>query len=301
MSEIYTPQQIDEIFCQNGFAHDHPTLTNVGFRNQVYIGEHAVLKVYGDDNKSGYQKERWFYETANLDCIPKLYACGDNWILIERIHGVGLFRHWRSISDAEREAIVKQIAAAALAVSDLDLSGTAEFLPYSDDYQKSVLEKIDHLTQQVRSVNGIDETLLSCAVAYVHKYAYVLDDTQLYPVHTDLHFDNFLVKDDGSIVLIDFEMLEAAPKDMVLDVWQRMLLHPFTYANEEDDPHTHAEDYQSLMIWIQKYAPELFSHPQVRRRVNLYAICYELDCLCEYPRAQKPTERLERYLKEVLW
>ena len=47
-----------------------------------------------------------------------------------------------------------------------------------------------------------------------------------------------LVTEEGKVVLIDFEMLEAAPMDMVLDVWQRMLIHPFTYANEDDTAET---------------------------------------------------------------
>ncbi|MBO5274002.1 MAG: hypothetical protein J6I45_05250 [Clostridia bacterium] len=40
-----TEQQIRAIYIDNGFPDDTPILTNVGFRNRVYIGEHAVLKV----------------------------------------------------------------------------------------------------------------------------------------------------------------------------------------------------------------------------------------------------------------
>lgn len=296
-----TEQQICDIYRAHGFSEDHPTMTNVGFRNRVYIGEHAVLKVYPEDNRRGYCKERWFYETAGLDGIPKLYAAGENWILIERIHGVGLFRLWRDLADREREEIIRKIAAITLAVSEVDLEGSEEFLPRYSDYRARVLYRIDTLAQKLREIGGIREELLSRVLSYVQTHAHVLDDAQSVLIHYDLHFDNFLVTDEGRVVLIDFEMLESAPLDMVLDVWQRMLIHPFTYANEDDHPHTHPEDYTELLVWMQKYAPQLFSHPEVRRRVNLYAIRYELDLLCEFPMAAWPMERLERYLREDLW
>jgi len=300
MTEM-TEQQIRAIYIENGFPDDTPTLTNVGFRNRVYIGEHAVLKVYPEDNRRGYQKEHWFYETAKLDGIPQLYAAGENWILMERIHGIGLFRLWRDLSVEAREGIIRQIAEITLAINGIDLSGTEAFLPHYSDYRSRVLYRINTLAQKLREIGGIREELLSRVLSYVQTHAHVLDGVQSVLIHYDLHFDNFLVTEEGKVVLIDFEMLEAAPMDMVLDVWQRMLIHPFTYANEDDHPHTHPKDYSNLLLWMQKYAPDLFSHPDVRRRVNLYGIRYELDLLCEYPMAAWPIERLERYLEENLW
>ena len=300
MTEM-TEQQIRAIYIENGFPDDTPQLTNVGFRNRVYIGEHAVLKVYPEDNRRGYQKERWFYEKAKIDSIPKLIAAGEDWILMERIHGIGLFRLWRDLSAQAREDIIRQIAAITLSVSSMDLAGSEEFLPCYSDYRARVLYRIDTLAQKLREIGGIREELLSKVLSYVQTHAHVLDDVQSVLIHYDLHFDNFLVTEEGKVVLIDFEMLEAAPMDMVLDVWQRMLIHPFTYANEDDHEHTHPKDYTELLVWMQKYAPDLFSHPEVRRRVNLYAIRYELDLLCDFPMAAWPMERLERYLSEDLW
>ena len=300
MTEM-TEQQIRAIYIENGFPDDTPQLTNVGFRNRVYIGEHAVLKVYPEDNRRGYQKERWFYENAKIDSIPKLIAAGEDWILMERIHGIGLFRLWRDLSAQAREDIIRQIAAITLSVSSMDLVGSEEFLPCYSDYRARVLYRIDTLAQKLREIGGIRIELLSEVLSYVQTHAHVLDDVQSVLIHYDLHFDNFLVTEEGKVVLIDFEMLEAAPMDMVLDVWQRMLIHPFTYANEDDHEHTHPKDYTELLVWMQKYAPDLFSHPEVRRRVNLYAIRYELDLLCDFPMAAWPMERLERYLSEDLW
>ena len=301
MTAFLTNEEITDIYRQHGFGDDTPVMTNVGFRNQVYLGDRAVLKVYPEDNGRGYLMERWFLETAKLDCIPKLYAAGKNWILMERIHGTGLFRLWRDMTDDEREETVKKIAAIARSVSETNLSGSEAFLSYSSNYRDELLQTIRQLSEKLCSISGIPEELLDRATSYVNRYAHVLDDDRLYLVYNDLHFDNLLVTDSGRVILLDFEMLEIAPKDLVLDVWQRMLIHPFTYANEEDHPHTHRDDYRNLLIWMQRYAPSLFAHPEVRRRVNLFGIRYELDILCDYPMAEWPIERLRQYLNENLW
>lgn len=301
MKEILTFEQIQTIFCDHGFPDDNPTLTNVGFRNQVYIGDHAVLKVYPEDNRRGYQKEFWFYKTAKLDCIPRLYAAGENWILMERIHGVGLFRLWRDLSDQDRRAMVSKIADIALAVSDTDITGTEAFLTSHENYGEALVRSAEELSERLQRCSGIPDDLLQRVMAYIHRYAYLLDDKQQYLVYNDLHFDNLMVTEEGRVVLLDFEMLAIGPKDLVLDVWQRMLIHPFTYANEDDHEHTHPKDYVHLLDWMQEFAPSLFCNPYVRRRVNLYGMIYEMDLLCDYPMGAWPRERLERYLSETLW
>ena len=61
------------------------------------------------------------------------------------------------------------------------------------------------------------------------------------------------------------------------------------------------DDINRLLAWMQEFAPSLFNHPYVRRRVNLYGMIYEMDLLCDYPMGAWPRERLERYLSETLW
>jgi hypothetical protein len=101
--------------------------------------------------------------------------------------------------------------------------------------------------------------------------------------------------------LLDYEMLQIAPRDYVLDVLQRMTIHPFTYANEEDHEKTHPRDYANLLPWLRKYAPELFVHPQVRERVAVYGLLYEMRILQSYPNADWPIERMEAYLVGMTW
>ena len=63
-----------------------------------------------------------------------------------------------------------------------------------------------------------------------------------------------------------------------------MEIHPFNYANEEDDPLTLPEDYRFLMTWVRKYAPELFAYPKSDVRIAMYSLVYELELLCDFQR-----------------
>ena len=299
--EKYSEADISAIYAAVGYPDETPQRSSAGFRNQVWLGERAVLKRYGEENRDGFRTEKWFYETAHPTYAPKLLAVGEDWILLERIHGTGLFQCWRDWTDAQREAAVAQIAGIALSINEIDWSGAVAFLPYRAQYGKALVEDIDRAAADLIDSNAIPESLARQVQEYAHRYAHLLDGAALHLVYNDLHFDNLLVEESGRIVRLDFEMLAIAPKDLVLDVWQRMLIHPFTYANEEDHALTLPKDYTHLLTWMQKSAPSLFAYPEIRRRVNLYAIWYELDLLREFPRANWPIERLQTYLSETLW
>ncbi len=296
----YTETEVRTIFNRHGFSDRSITRSDIGFRNQVWIGEDAVLKIYGAENRTGQALETWFYKTAHPDFAPKLYAAGENWILMERIRGTGLYRRWRDMTDTKREATVAKIAEIALEINQIPLNGTESYLPHPADYGTALLDEIHTLAIRLKQDDALDPVLCKNALAYAEEHIHTLDDSECCLVYNDLHFDNLLVTEEGRIVLIDYEMMSAAPPDLVLDVWQRMMIHPFTYANEEDHPLTHPRDYRKLLVWMQKYVPTLFSHPQIRKRVNLYAIRYEFALLTAYPRAEWPTERLRRYLCECI-
>lgn len=300
MTEQYQKDAAAEIFRKNGFSDAKLTLSGIGFRNQVWLGEDAVLKVYGADNRTGQALETWFYRNVHPDFAPKLYAAGENWILLERIHGTGLYRLWRDMDDGARKKAVERIAEIACAINRVPLAGTDAFLPVPSDFGDALLSEIHRLAALLTEKNAIDPRLCRRAIAYAEQHRDVFGEEDCVPVYNDLHFDNLMVTEDKRIVLLDYEMMTVAPCDRVLDVWQRMTIHPFVYANEDDHPLTKPEDYRNLLYWMRDAAPHLFAHPSVRARVNLYGIRYELDLLCDYPRAAWPEERLRIYLEKGL-
>ncbi len=228
--------EVEYILKANGFSASDLKQSDVGFRNNVWIGKDAVLKAFSTDNRTGQALETWFYKTAHPHFAPQLYAAGNNWILLERIHGTGLYRAWRDMDDDMRRNIVHQIGNIVCAINDIPLDGTASFLPYPENYQAMLQSDIHRLAELLLKKDAVNPAVCHAALEYADKHIGVFKDTECSLVYYDLHFDNLLLTENGRLVLLDYEMMDVAPRDLVLDVWQRMLIHPFTYANEEDHP-----------------------------------------------------------------
>lgn len=293
--------KIIAIMQNHGLEYETIIKSTVGFRNDVYFTEKYVVKIYKDWNINGYNKELWFYNTANPSFAPKLIGFGENYIILERIYGISLFHLWRDMTDSKREQIVCKISSFIGAINSVDYNSAAQYFNIYSDWKTGMISRIENDITELKKNRGIPVSLAERAAEYTRRHTDCLDDTTLFLVFADLHFDNLLLSENGRLYLIDYEMLEIAPKDFVLDVWQRMLIHPFTYANEDDHEKTIASDYVNILKWLRKYAPDLFIHQRIKERVNIYGILYELEILRNYPMGDWPIERMEEYLKGMKW
>lgn len=292
--------EVKAILNKLGLPFGEIVKSGAGFRNEVWLTDDYAIKMY-NDNIGGYGKERWFYQTVQPLYAPRLIAYGQAYIILERVHGNGLFCLWRDMNDIKREAAVAQIADIACKINQVCLDGAENYFHITDDWQQNVYQRIHGNIAKLISANGIPPVLAQRVLHYTLDHVHCLDDKRMHLVYADLHFDNLIITENGKLYLLDYEMLEAGPCDLVLDVWQRMLIHPFIYANEADHAQTVPRDYQHILTWLKKYVPDLFKHPHVRERVSLYGVMYELDMLCNYPMAGLPIERLEMYLDGMAW
>jgi hypothetical protein len=272
-----------------------------GFRNEVFLTEQYVVKKSPAEHQASFLKERWFYETAALSAAPRLVATGEDYLILERVQGTGLYRAWRDFSDARREETVRRIAGILREIDAVEYHSGARLFHIPVNWQEDLLARIDAAAGELLRTGGIPTQLATRAMAYAYEHVDALQEDDLRLVYADLHFDNLVVTDAGDLCLLDYEMLQIAPRDYVLDVWQRMTIHPFTYANEEDHEKTHPRDYVNLIPWLRKYAPEVFAHPRVRERVAVYGLLYEMKILQNYPNADWPIERMEAYLDGMTW
>jgi hypothetical protein len=292
--------KVKAILNKHGLPCGEITKCGTGFRNEVWFAGDHVVKMYGA-NSLGYGRELWFYQNAKPPYSPRLIGYGENHIILERIYGAGLFRLWRIMSDMEREAAVEQIAGIACAINKVSLGGAEQYFHIASNWQQYVLARIRNSVKELTNTKGIPPALAKRTLLYTLDHIHCLDDKKLFITYADLHFDNIIITECGRLYLLDYEMLEAAPCDFVLDVWQRMMIHPFIYANEDDHALTLPEDYRHILSWLKKYAPSLFLHPYVRERVNIYGILYELNMLRDYPMGDWPIERIIKYLDGVEW
>ena len=289
-------EQICRILEVHGLSDTGLVKADAGFRNTVWLTDTAAVKIYGKDNGYGAAIERWIYREVRPSYAPELLGEGEDYIILRRILGESLFHLWYQTDEKTRRQYIRQAGEIVRQMQCLTFPEPNVFRA-PDSWRGELLERMENLLARLAAIpDSLPAETAEAVRRYITENSDVLDDGVLYPVYSDLHFDNLLVDGTGRMWLIDYEMMEAAPKDYLLDVWHRMLVHPFTYASEEDHEHTRPEDYTQITAWFREEVPELFSHPRLQQRINIYSLLYELDLLTEYPGAAWPMERIGHWL-----
>ena len=261
---------------------------NIGFTNTIYnINDLYIVKICTDeDNEKEFKKEIDFYNSnKNNNLIPKLYCSSINkkdvpyfYEIIEKIDGVSLYNVWHTFSEEQREDIIKQLCDAMKQIH----SNIGE----KYDWTKTMQEKFMPLYIQAKNLNIFNEEeqkLLDYAYSKFNKY---LDSNDFILIHNDLHFDNIFYN-DGKIKLIDFERSMYAPRDFELDILYRMIRKPWKFASEETERYTDSSDYTNIMLYIEKYYPELVSNPNLHQRLAIYDMVYFLAQLVKHPELEE--------------
>lgn len=291
-------ETVRQILAHHGLEDKNLQKADAGFRNTVWLTDEAAVKIYGKNCTYGAAIERWIYRDVRPSYAPELLGEGEDYIIIRRIHGDSLFHLWYQTDSAARRQYIRQAGEILRQMQSL-IFPEPNCFHVPADWRGELLTRMDTLLARLAAIpDSIPQTLAHNARKYIMENSSALDDRDLFPVYSDLHFDNLLVDREGRMWLIDYEMMEAAPKDYLLDVWHRMLVHPFTYASEEDHEYTKPEDYARITEWLREEEPELFAHPALQKRVNIYSLLYELDLLTEYPGAAWPVERIGHWLAE---
>ena len=78
-----------------------------------------------------------------------------------------------------------------------------------------------------------------------------------------------------------------APRDFELDILYRMIRKPWKFASEETERYTDSGDYTNIMLYIEKYYPELVSNPNLHQRLAIYDMVYFLEQLVKHPELEE--------------
>lgn len=256
----------------------------VGFTNTIYkINDSFIVKICTDNNnEKEFAKEIAFYR-ANKEnsLIPKLYYSSIDkqdvpyfYEIVEKVDGVSLYNIWHTFNEEQREEVIKQLCIAMKQIH----RNTGE----SYDWSKKIKNQFALLykkSQELNIFNEKEQKLLDYAYSKFERY---LESDDFVLIHNDLHFDNIFFN-NGKIQLIDFERSMYAPRDFELDILYRMIRKPWKFASEETEQYTDSGDYSNIMLYIEKYYPELIDVPNLYQRLAIYDMVYFLEQLAEHP------------------
>lgn len=255
---------------------------NIGFTNTIYnVNDSFIIKICTDiNNESKFKKEIEFYNSNKTNTlIPKLYYSNIGkeevpylYEILEKIEGVSLYNVWHTLTEEQREDIIKQICDAMKQMHSVK-GETFNWIEYNCNKFSNSYVKVKELFNEEER-NKIEQAYL-----LFDKY---LDSNEFVLIHNDLHFDNIFIN-NGKIKIIDFERSMYAPKDFELDIIYRMIRMPWKFASEETEDYTDVTQYQNIMMYIAKYYPELTNTQNLYKRLAIYDIVYYLNQLIRFP------------------
>ena len=271
---------------------DNPKIKkiNVGFTNTIFvINDLYIIKICtNEDNENNFKNEINFYkENIGNNLFPKLYVSDIGkkdvpycYEIIEKIDGVSLYNVWHTLSDDERENIIKQLCEAMKSIHS-NKSKEQNF-----DWNNYLQNQFTELYSKAKTLNIFTEQEQKLIEYAFSKFSKYLKKEELVLVHNDLHFDNIFYK-SGKIKIIDFERSMYAPKDFELDIIYRMIRKPWKFASEETEQYTNSSDYTNIKLYIEKYYPELVNVEFLPQRLAIYDMIYYLSQLIDYPNSKE--------------
>ena len=286
---------------------------NIGFTNEIYsVNDKYILKICNNlKNEKDFSKEVYFLDLfKNKIPVAKLIKYDEtksfyekNYLICEKIDWENLYSVWHQLNDFERKNIIKQLCNYLKIINKTDYKGyLKKFWKIENlNWQEKIISKInnnlDKISLSTEGFSPLKSSELEKLKNYINLNKKYLKNSKFWLVHSDIHFDNILVKDKKIVAILDFEKTEIASIDFVLDILKRMQENPSKYASEESEKFIKKQDYKNLLKWFKEFYPELFEFENLEKRLDLYDLEYNLKLLTMFPKEQVLKENILEIIK----
>lgn len=291
---------IKKILKQAGI-HNVATITKieVGFSNDVYcIDDKYILKISKRKEDNTNLKKDIFYCNLFQDSlpVPKIIYSGESeksqgraFFIYEKIKGENLYNLWHLCSETQRKNYVQQIC------EMLKVINRASHEDFKENWGEMFLSKINAKLRKLEESDGLPKDMSK----QVKQFAETVDlkGEGIVLVNWDLHFDNFLVRDNKIVGFLDFENCMTAALDYQMVLVKRMVRNPTKYASEHAAKFISDKDYENLIDWYEEYYPAMFDFKDIKKRLRLYAIEHCLDDIYYFPKIEDLKKEVKEYLE----
>lgn len=301
-----TPQDIQAICAHHSISYQSDKRITTGFSNEVHlINGKIILKVLSrPENIERFTVEKKMLAYDGDFLKPKFIAAdfskeliSSEYILMQYVEGDVLGFIWHTLDDETRESLIKQISET--------LQGINEINPgYLFDTHKKWGDGIANgfaiSGQQLVDRQIISKAQFKEIKAILERHCSILNSTDTKVVYDDIHFDNFIVRGDKLVAIIDLESVSEAALDYPIYVVRKMMAQPHKYLTEENEQYAKLEDYENLEVWYRKYYPAMFQFDHFEERVAIYQILDVLHLLKDWHmEAPELYEQLEEFIAKL--
>ncbi len=313
-----TKKKVQEIFAKHNLPSKHnlPFVESlsripIGFTNEVYsVNDSFILKVC--KKKSD---EVWFKREVSLYTffaekipVPQVIVFDSSkkiiphfFMIYHKIQGENLYTKWHELSDKQRKRIIQELCTILKVINTtpLPIAKKICFRHVNEriNWYEERCTQLKRVLHKVMKKKLIDASLAKKIKLFIQKNAVFLHEQKISLVYYDVHFDNILVRKNKIVGLLDFEMVNLWSLDYVLTVPYRMISNPKEYASKQSENLICQKDYSNLLLWFQKYYPELFNFKNLKMRLVLYSITTDLKLLLEFPKSKSLKKRIEKIIE----
>jgi aminoglycoside phosphotransferase (APT) family kinase protein len=259
--------------------------------NEVWRYGPYILRINPRPGATRLQREAHLLRTLPREVrAPRPVAAGSarwgEWMAAMCIPGRELSRVWRGLRRVERRGAIRELAASLQALHGVEASTQA---PGGDEDCPHPLPaaRLEGLLEAARRLPGIDRGVIDAARDKLRAGADALDPDPRTLVHGDLHLENVLSDEPGSVSgVLDFEWCRAGSPDLDLDVLLHSLADPALHVESGDGATLQRRDFDEVVSWLRAAYPALFEHPRLPERLWIYRLSYEVrDLMAVPPRA----------------
>jgi len=256
--------------------------------NEVWRYGPYILRINPRPGATRLQREAHLLRTLPPEVrAPRAVATGaaswGEWMVAMCIPGRELSRVWRGLRRVERKRSITELAGCLEALHHVPATGEA---PGGDEDSPHPLPvaRLARLLDAAAALPGIEAGPIAAAREKLRSSADALDPNPTTLVHGDLHLENVLADEPGSVSgLLDFEWCRAGSPDLDLDVLLHSLADPALHVESGDGGALQRRDFDEVVSWLRAAYPALFEHPRLPERLWIYRLAYEVRSLIAEP------------------
>ena len=281
----------------------------IGFTNEIFsINDKFILKICKKiSNEENFQKEVYFYNFFKDKLkIPQIIIYDDskkfykrNYMIYNKIKWENLYAKRHLMNDNERKNIIKQLC------DNLKIINRSSYIEYIQKFKlnpvvnwhDTIINKIKKSLKKIENKKLLSSGFITHIRAFIEINHTILNEQKIGLVYWDIHFDNILINNNQISGILDFERTELWSIDYVLNIIRKMIEYPTKYISEKFEKFAKQEDYIHLLDWFHEFYPELFAFTNLDKRLDLYALEYDLHTLLDRPTSQWVKEMIVKTVK----
>lgn len=232
-------------------------------------------------------------------------------LLLEWLEGAPFPQAWARADSGERRRLAAQLATALEAVHAVRFAAPGAIAPSEDrlrvetspeGWRERWCGRLERRYARLGDAPDGD-AVISAARALASRCLPALEERPAALLHSDFHPGNWLAGGDGAVSLLDFELAQAGPLDLELDVLLRFAWDPAPFLRGASKAERSPATWRELPALLREVYPAPWQGEGRRARLTIYGLDYELSALAA-ARAGRwgrgAVRRVERRLRAVL-